>query len=101
MALFERPARRMTLRQQMTHVEKLSRDLIEHINSTLLANIADLRELSRPVRKKSNYPTMVAMSNSLNKVSQSSAETTEFIDYLQEQLQEIRDHAQRERLTWR
>jgi hypothetical protein len=91
----------MTLRQQMTHVEKLSRDLIEHVNSTLLANISDLRELSRPVRKKSHYPTMIAMANSLNKVTQSSAETTEFLDYLQEQLQEIRDHAQRERLTWR
>jgi inhibitor of KinA sporulation pathway (predicted exonuclease) len=101
MSLFERPSRRMTLRQQMTHVEKLSRDLIDHINSTLVANLTDLRELSRPVRKKSHYPTLVAMSNSLNKVAQCSAETTEFLDYLQEQLQEIRDHAQRERLTWR
>jgi hypothetical protein len=101
MALFERPSRRMTLRQQMTHVEKLSRDLIEHVNSTLLANIADVRELSRPVRKKSHYPTLVAMSNSLNKLTQSSADTSEFLDYLQDQLQEIRDHAQRERLTWR
>ncbi len=36
MSLFERPSRRMTLRQQMTHVEKLLRDLIEHVNSTLL-----------------------------------------------------------------
>jgi hypothetical protein len=101
MALFERPSRRMTLRQQMTHVEKLSRDLIEHVNSTLLANLSDLRELSRPIRKKSHYPTMIAMANSLNKVTQSSAETAEFMSYLQEQLQEIRDHAQRERLTWR
>jgi hypothetical protein len=91
----------MTLRQQMTHCEKLTRDLIEHVNSTLMTNITDLRELSRPVRKKSHYPTMVAMANSLNKVTQSTAETTECLEYLQEQLHEIRDHAQRERLTWR
>jgi inhibitor of KinA sporulation pathway (predicted exonuclease) len=91
----------MTLRQQMTHVEKLTRDMIEHINSTYLADIADLRELSRPVRKKSHYPTLVAMANSLHKVNQTTAETSEFLDYLQEQLQEIRDHARRERATWR
>ena len=101
MSLFERPTRRMTLRQQMTHVEKLTRDMIEHVNSTYLANIADLRELSRPVRKKSHYPTLVAMANSLNKVNQTSVETSEFLDYLQEQLQEIRDHAKRERATMR
>jgi hypothetical protein len=91
----------MTLRQQMTHVEKLTRDMIEHVNSSLIANISDLRDLSRPVRKKSHYPTLVAVSNSLNKLTQTSAETSEFLDYLQEQLHEIRDHAQRERLTWR
>ncbi len=101
MSLFERPSRRMTLRQQMTHVEKLTRDLIEHVNSTLLTNIADLRDLSRPIRKKSHYPTLVAMANSLNKVEQTSTETTEFLDYVHEQLQEIRDHAQRERMNWR
>ena len=101
MPLFERPSRRMTLRQQMTHVEKLTRDLIEHVNSTLITNIADLRDLSRPIRKKSHYPTLVAMANSLNKVEQTTTETTEFLDYLHEQLQEIRDHAQRERMNWR
>ena len=101
MPVFERPSRRMTLRQQMTHVEKLTRDLIEHVNSTLLTNIADLRDLSRPIRKKSHYPTLVAMANSLNKVEQTSTETVEFLDYVHEQLQEIRDHAQRERMNWR
>ncbi len=101
MSLFERPSRRMTLRQQMTHVEKMTRDMIEHINSTYVTNVADLRDLSRPVRKKSHYPTLVAMSNSLNKVAQSTTETSEFLDYLLEQLQEIRDHAKRERATLR
>jgi inhibitor of KinA sporulation pathway (predicted exonuclease) len=101
MSLFKRPSRRMTLRQQMTHVEKLTRDMIEHINSTYLANISDLRELSRPVRKKSHYPTLVAMANSLNKITQTTTETNEFLDYLLEQLQAIRDHAKRERATLR
>src|SRR5262245_27649499 len=58
-SIMERPARRMTLRQLMTHSEKCSRDLIEHFNATLLPRVSDFRDLSRPVRRKSNYPTMI------------------------------------------
>ena len=44
----DRPARRMTLRQLLTHSEKCSRDLVEHFQTTLLPNISDFRDLSRP-----------------------------------------------------
>ena len=91
----------MTLRQQLSHVEKLSRDLIEHVNSTYSALVADVRDLSRPVRKKSHYPTLLAVSNSLNKLADCKTETNELLDYLYEQLQEIRDHARRERMARR
>lgn len=101
MPLFERPTRRMTLRQQLTHVEKLARDLIEHLNSTVLTQAADLRDLSRPVRKKSHFPTMLAISNALNKLSTSEGETAEMVEYLIEQLQEIRDRGKRERIARR
>ena len=97
--IFEKPSRRLTLRQQLTHVEKLSRDVIEYLNGTLLPNVNDLRDLSRPIRRKSHYPTMVAMSNALNKLASSGTEIAEVVDYLQEQLQEIREHSRRERLS--
>lgn len=97
----ERPTRRMTLRQQLTHAEKCARDLITHFQSTLLAHISDLRDLSRPVRRRSHYPTMLAISNSMRKLQQGGAETIEMLEYLQEQMQEIREHAKRERVNRR
>src|SRR5207245_2990163 len=75
----ERPARRMTLRQQLTHAEKCSRDLVEHVQGTLLPSVADIRDLSRPVRRRSHYPAMVAILNSLKKVQQTSAQTVDLL----------------------
>jgi hypothetical protein len=95
----ERPARRMTLRQLLTHSEKCSRDLIEHFQGTVLPRVTDFRDLSRPVRRRSHYPTMVALINSLNKLEQASQEAQILAEYLQERLQEIREHARRERVN--
>jgi hypothetical protein len=99
--LIEKPSRRLTLRQQLTHVEKGSRDLIEHLQATLLANIVDLRDLTRPIRRKSHYPTLLAIDNCLKALKQAGTETLETAAYLSEQLQEIREHARRERVNRR
>ena len=97
--VIERPARRMTLRQQLTHAEKCSRDLIEHFQGSLLPSVSDVRDLSRPVRRRSHYPTMVSLSNAINKLQQGGVEVGKMLEYLQEQLQEIREHARRERVN--
>src|ERR1700756_1507899 len=94
----ERPTRRMTLRQQLTHAEKCSRDLIEHFQATILPHLTDLRDLSRPIRRRSHYPAMVALVNSLKRMQQAGTDTLEMLEYLHEQLQEIQEHARRERL---
>jgi hypothetical protein len=99
--VIERPVRRMTLRQQLTHSEKCTRDLAEHVQGTLLPGIADIRDLSRPVRRRSHYPTMVSVLNALKKLQQTGSQTMEKLEYLQEQLQEIREHARRERVSRR
>jgi hypothetical protein len=95
----ERPTRRMTLRQQLTHAEKCSRDIIEHLSGTLLPNIADMRDLSRPNRRRSHYPTMVSILNSMKRLQATAAEAHDDLEYLQEQLMEIREHARRERVS--
>jgi hypothetical protein len=95
----ERPARRMTLRQLLTHSEKCSRDLIEQFQGTLLPRATDFRDLSRPVRRKSHYPTMLALHNSMNKLEQSGEEIRALAEYLHGILQEIREHAKRERVN--
>ena len=69
--VLEKPTRRMTLRQQLTHAEKCSRDLIEHFHGTLLPLVSDLRELSRPVRRRSHYPTLVALLNAVRRLAPS------------------------------
>ncbi len=95
----DRPARRMTLRQLMTHSEKCARDLIEHFNTTLLSRVSDFRDLSRPVRRRSHYPTLVAVMNALKKLQEAGTEAQVIADYLQEQMQQIREHAKRERVN--
>ena len=95
----DKSARRMTLRQLLTHSEKLARDIIEHVQSTLLVQVSDFRELSRPVRRRSHYPTLIAVQNALRKLQQATEETAALADQLNEQLQEIREHARRERVN--
>ena len=64
-----------------------------------MARAADLRELSRPVRRRSHYPTLLALVNSLQKLFETQGETEEMADYLMRELDEIREHAKRERLN--
>jgi hypothetical protein len=95
----DRPARRMTLRQLLTHAEKCSRDLVEHFQTTLLPHVSDFRDLSRPVRRRSHYPTLMAVMNALKKLQEASVEAQALAEYLHEQMQDIREHAQRERVN--
>jgi hypothetical protein len=95
----ERTYRRLPLRDLLTDAEKRSRDVAEHMHSTWIPRVADLRDLSRPLRRKSHYPTLLALQNALQRVVQLTAKTGEMIDYLERQLNEIRDHSRRERLS--
>jgi hypothetical protein len=97
----EKSARRMTLRQLLTHSEKCTRDLIEFVQGSLMPNVTDYRDLNRPVRRRSHYPTLVALRNAEVKVEQSSEEIENQANYLLERLQEIREHAKRERMNRR
>lgn len=92
----EKTGRRMTLREQMTHAEKCSRDLMEHYRATFLVRLSEFRDLSRPIRRRSHYPTMLAMQNALRKLLEAGEEAQKMGDYLYEQLAEIREHARRE-----
>lgn len=90
------PGRRMTLRELMTHAEKCSRDLEDHYKATFLVRFSEFRDLSRPIRRRSHYPTMLALQNALKKLEEVSGEAQKMGEYLYEQLAEIREHARRE-----
>ncbi|HYV36803.1 MAG TPA: hypothetical protein VE988_13935 [Gemmataceae bacterium] len=91
--------RRMTLRQLITHAEKSSRNVIEQLHSTLLAQISDFRDLSRPVRRRSHYPTMVALHHGLQNLLAANQELKNMTDDLHVQLDEIRERANKERVS--
>ena len=95
------PLQRMTLRQRLTHAEKCARDLIEHLHSNLLPRHTEFRDLSRPVRRRSHYPTLLALLNALKNMEQVAEEAQALADYLHQNLQDIREHARKERANRR
>ena len=91
--LTEKSTRRMPLRQLLTHSEKCSRDLIEHLKTGLIHVLTEYRELTRPVRRRSSYPTLLMLRNALRKVEEAMEETRQAVEYLNERLEEINNHA--------
>jgi hypothetical protein len=91
----------MTLRQLLIASEKCTRDLIELIQSGFMNRVADFRDLSRPIRRRSHYPTILAMHNSLRKLQEIAEQTRALGDHLNEHLEAIREHANRERVSRR
>ena len=95
----EKSYRRLPLRDLLTDAEKRSRDLAEHFHVTWLARAVDLHDLSRPLRRRSHYPTLLALLNALQKLLQTSDETEALVEHLHRELEEIREHARRERVS--
>jgi transcriptional regulator GlxA family with amidase domain len=95
----DRPYRRLPLRELLTDAEKRTRDLAEQVGTHWAGKAADLRELSRPVRRRSHYPTLLALLNAMQKLFEMQEETDEMADYLMRELDEIREHGKRERLS--
>lgn len=95
----EKPIKRMTLRQLLTHAEKASRDLIDLVQTRLLSRVSDFRDLSRPIRRRSHYPTLLAVQNALRKVQETGQEVNLQATDLHEALEAIREHADRERIN--
>lgn len=96
MKKLQKPTKRMTLRERITHAEKTCRDVIDHVNGELMAAHSEFRDLTRPVRRKSHYPTRLALQNALGKLQESADETIAGCDFLLEELQFIADSAMRE-----
>ena len=95
----EKLYRRLPLRELLTDAGKRARALSEQVGNHLTARASDLRELSRPVRRRSHYPTLLALVNSMQKLFETQDETDEMADYLMRELDEIREHAKRERIN--
>jgi len=95
----DKALRRLPLRKLLASSDKTTRDLAERVHTHMLPRINDFRDLSRPVRKKSAFPTVVAFQNGLRRMVESYEQVQAMIEVLQEHLDAIRDHAQREKLN--
>ena len=91
--------RRLPLRKLLASSDKTTREVAEMVHSHLLPRVVDFRDLSRPIRRKSQYPTMLAFQNGLRRLVEAHDQLQELIRNLQEHLDAIRDHAQREKLN--
>ena len=61
--------------------------------------VSDFRDLTRPVRRKSTYPTMQSFFNGLRRMTEAHDQLCSLLGQLQDHLDAIRDHAQREKLN--
>jgi len=95
----DQPLRRLPLRQLLASSDRTARELSELVYTHFIPRVTDFRDLTRPVRRRSQYPTVQAFHNGLRRVTEASDQLTAMVSVLQEHLDAIRDHAQRECLN--
>lgn len=91
------PRRRMTLLELLVKVEKEAHELCASVRSNLWSAQSDAHDLSRPTRKRSHFPTVLALHNSLDNLQVVNDELDRRVQEFQEFLQEIDEHLQRDR----
>ncbi len=92
----DKPLKRMTLRELLSQAEKSTQELGEQIRADLKNYTADLTNLSRPVRRRSSYPTLIALNNALDRCVEANDEISQRGAELIEQLKIIRARVRRE-----
>ena len=97
----DKALRRLPLRQLLSNSDRTSREAGELVHTHLLQRISDFRDLTRPVRRKSHYPTMQAFQNGLRRLVEANERLQATLTVLQDHLDAVRDHAQREKLNRR
>ena len=95
----DKTLRRLPLRQLLASSDKTTRELAELVHTHLMPRVIDFRDLTRPIRRKSHYPTMVAFDNGVRRLLEANERLQLLVSVLQEHLGAIRDHAQREKLN--
>lgn len=91
-----KPPRRMTLLQLLVHTEKFTHDVHEQFRITFWPSLSEFHDLSRPVRKRSHFPTLLALRNHLDQLLDATKDLDQMVQQLLEWMQEILEHARRE-----
>jgi hypothetical protein len=91
----EKPRRRMTLQELLVQLEKHAHAFEDFMKVSVYPQLGDLREMSRPRRKHSQYPTAVAMQNALEGLRSLSEELEKTTDAMMEWFAQVDEHVQR------
>jgi hypothetical protein len=94
----ERPLDRMPLRNILAQASKITHEIADLCNKNMPPRLADLHELSRANRKKSHYPTIVAVENGVHHYRETSTEILNLVKSLEEHLDAIRQQSNRARM---
>jgi hypothetical protein len=97
----DKPLRRLPLRQLLASTDKVSRELHELVQTHFIQRVADARDLSRPVRRRSHYPSVLALENGLRRLSEAHEQVQVLMTSLSDHLDAMREHAQREQTARR
>ena len=95
----DKTLRRLPLRQLLSSSDKTSREAAELVQTQLLQRISDFRDLTRPIRRKSHYPTAQAFQNGMRRMIDANDRLQAMLNVLHDHLDAIRDQAQREKLN--
>jgi hypothetical protein len=87
------------LRDLLTDAERRTRALMEAINSQVLQRAAELRDLARGQQRKKGPTSIIALLHAIDRVVQEVNEVAPPLGELHAELEEIHEHANRERFN--
>jgi hypothetical protein len=96
--MIEKTLNRMTLRDLLIHTEKMSRDVTESVHTQFMPKVTEFRDLARTMRKKSQFPTLHTIDNSMHRVEISIEELRTLMTTIDENATLIAKRIQHERL---
>jgi hypothetical protein len=92
----EKPLRRMTLHDLIKGVSRSSRELAEQARGEVVPHLSDFRELTRPTRARSRYPSFIAVYNALRRIEEAQEEYQLRYETLLKQLRMVRKVARKQ-----
>ncbi len=95
----EKSSRRLPLRDLLTDAERRTRAAVEMITTQLLQHVADLRDLSRGQQRKKGPASIIALLHAIDRVVEDASDLSRPLDELHAELEEIHEHANRERFN--
>ena len=91
-----RPIQRWTLRELINGSERVCREITEHLNTDYVPAVHEVERLLKPHKHRKVEVSDRTVMNALTKLEKSESYATELINQLEEILNAVHSHAERE-----